>query len=55
MPASDRDAVNQSHSKPLSPRTHTSQVPQHLAATKTNTAIGRDAVRQSQQSKPTKS
>ena len=55
MPASDRDSVNQSHSKPSSPRTHTSQVPQHLVAAKTNAAIGRDAVRQSPESKPTKS
>jgi len=55
MPASDRDAVNQSHASPSGPRTHASQVPQHLVSVKTNSAAGRDAVRQSPQSKPTKS
>jgi len=54
MPASDRDAVNQSHAKPSGPRTHISQVPQHLVAVKTNTAAGRDVVRQSPQSKRAK-
>ncbi len=55
MSASDRDAVNQSHARPSGPRTHASQVPQHLAAVKTNSAAGRDAVRQSPQSKRTNS
>jgi hypothetical protein len=51
MPASDRDAVNQSHAKPSGQRTHVSQVPQQRVAVKTNTAAGRDAVQQSPQSK----
>jgi hypothetical protein len=51
MPASDRDAVNQSHAKPSGTRTHVSQVPRPTVAAKINTAAGRDAVRQSPQSK----
>jgi len=53
MPATDRDPVNQSHAKPSGPRTHVSQVPQHLVAVNTNTAAGRDAVRQSPHPKRT--
>jgi hypothetical protein len=47
MSASGRDDVNQSHPKAPVARAHAAQLPQHLAAVKTNATIGRTPVNQS--------
>jgi hypothetical protein len=47
MSVSSRDAVNPSHPKTPVARTHAVQLPQHLAAAKTNVKIGRAPVNQS--------
>jgi hypothetical protein len=47
MSASGRDDVNPSHPKPPVARAHAAQLPQPLAATKTNATIGRTPVNQS--------
>jgi hypothetical protein len=47
MSVSNRDAVNPSHPKLPLARAHAEQLPQHLAAVKTNATIGRTPVNQS--------